>query len=171
MNAAMALKAGGLSWRLTRAEADRTFPARMLELLDRYHGQANGIFSCDEHYAGLDPSQGTELCTVVEAMFSLEQSIAILGDPVLGGSSKSPIMTAYRQRALACAAALAEAPRRPRDLKHCAPDAGQLLLSNVYGWFDRAERGVYVLTDAGQAALKRWPQQPIDLSVAAAPAE
>jgi hypothetical protein len=35
------------------------------------------------------------------------------------------------------------------------------LLHNVYGWFDRAERGIYLLTDAGRAALKRWPQQPI----------
>ena len=40
------------------------------------------------------------------------------------------------------------------------PDAAKILLHNVYGWFDRAERGVYVLTDAGHAALKRWPQQP-----------
>jgi hypothetical protein len=46
------------------------------------------------------------------------------------------------------------------------PDAGKILLHNVYGWFDRAERGVYVLTDAGHAALKRWPQQPLDWSAA-----
>ena len=39
----------------------------------------------------------------------------------------------------------------------------KILLHNVYGWFDRAERGIYVLTDAGHAALKRWPQQPLDL--------
>ena len=56
----------------------------MLEALDRYHGEPNGIFSADEHYAGLDPSQGTELCAVVEAMFSLENDISILGDPLLG---------------------------------------------------------------------------------------
>ncbi len=30
------------------------------------------------------------------------------GDPALGGSTRSPIMTAYRQQALACASALAE---------------------------------------------------------------
>jgi hypothetical protein len=81
------------------------------------------------------------------------------GDPVLGGSTRSPIMTAYRQQALACALALARGPRRVRDLKPEIPDAPKILLHNYYGWFDRAERGVYVLTDAGHAALMRWPEQ------------
>jgi len=38
------------------------------------------------------------------------------------------------------------------------PDAPKILLSNVYDWFVRVERGVYALTDRGQAALIRWPQ-------------
>ncbi len=83
------------------------------------------------------------------------------GDPALGGSTRAPIMTAYRQQALACASALSQGPRRVRDLKPEIPDAAKILLHNVYGWFDRAERGIYVLNDAGRAALKRWPQQPI----------
>ncbi|WP_027582346.1 DUF2161 family putative PD-(D/E)XK-type phosphodiesterase [Bradyrhizobium sp. Ai1a-2] len=84
------------------------------------------------------------------------------GDPVMGGSTRSPIMTAYRQQALACASALANGPRRVRELRVDIPDAGKILLHNVYGWFDRAERGIYLLTDAGRAALKRWPQPPVD---------
>jgi hypothetical protein len=86
------------------------------------------------------------------------------GDPVLGGSTRAPIMTAYRQQALACAAALSQGPRRVRDLRPDIPDAPKILLHNVYGWFDRAERGVYALTEAGHAALKRWPQQPREIS-------
>ena len=85
------------------------------------------------------------------------------GDPAMGGSTRAPIMTAYRQQALACACALARGPRRVRDLKPKIPDAPKILLHNVYGWFDRAERGVYVLTDAGRAALKRWPQPATEL--------
>ena len=80
------------------------------------------------------------------------------GDPVLGGNSKSPIMTAYRQEALTCAALVANGPCRPRDIKHEAPDAPKILLNNVYGWFVRVERGLYTLTDLGRAALIRWPQ-------------
>ena len=89
------------------------------------------------------------------------------GDPAMGGSTRAPIMTAYRQQALACASALQGGPRRVKDLRVDIPDAGKILLHNVYGWFDRAERGIYVLTDAGHAALKRWPQQPLDLNATA----
>jgi len=89
------------------------------------------------------------------------------GDPAMGGSTRAPIMTAYRQQALACAAALSAGPRKVRDLRVECPDAGKILLHNVYGWFDRAERGIYVLTDAGRAALKRWPQQPLDFAATA----
>ncbi len=67
-------------------------------------------------------------------------------------------MTAYRQQALACAAAMTEGPRRPRDLRPAAPKAAAILQDNVYGWFARTERGVYALTQAGLDALARWPQ-------------
>lgn len=80
------------------------------------------------------------------------------GDPVLGGSTRLPVMTAYRQQALGCAALLAKGPLRLRDVKAVVPEAGKILQSNVYGWFERLERGVYGLTDAGREALIRWPQ-------------
>jgi hypothetical protein len=86
------------------------------------------------------------------------------GDPALGGSTRAPIMTAYRQQALACASALSHGPRKVRDLKPAIPDAPKILLHNVYGWFDRVERGIYVLTESGRAALKRWPQQPPEIA-------
>ena len=67
-------------------------------------------------------------------------------------------MTAYRQQALTCAAALSVGPRRPRDVKATVPDAPKILLRNVYSWFVRVERGLYDLTDLGRAALIRWPK-------------
>ena len=84
------------------------------------------------------------------------------GDPHPGGGSGVAIMTAYRQRALACAHRMAEGPQRPRDLRPLAPDAGQILLGNVYGWFAPVSRGVYELTAAGRAALLRWPSAARD---------
>lgn len=79
------------------------------------------------------------------------------GDPHPGGGRGAPIMTAYRQRALLCACAMADGPKRPRELRLEVPDAGPMLLNNVYGWFAPVSRGVYSLTDAGRAALIRWP--------------
>jgi len=79
------------------------------------------------------------------------------GDPSPGGSTRQPVMTAYRQQALACAALLRAGPGRPLDLRAVAPEAGRILLDNVYGWFERTQRGVYRLTDVGEAALQRWP--------------
>jgi hypothetical protein len=80
------------------------------------------------------------------------------GDPAVGGGSRAPIMTAYRQQALACAAALADGPGRPRDLRTAVPDAPKILRGNVYGWFMRTDRGIYALTPVGREALLRWPQ-------------
>lgn len=45
------------------------------------HGLPMGIFSADEDLHGNSPVQGTELCAVVEAMYSLEEIIGITGDP------------------------------------------------------------------------------------------
>lgn len=84
VNNAMAVKAGVVWYRQSRDAADRDSAYRAMEMLDQYHGQVAGIFSGDEHYAGKNPSQGSELCSVVEYMFSLENLLAILGDPAFG---------------------------------------------------------------------------------------
>jgi hypothetical protein len=84
VNTAMGLKEPAVWYRHAGDPADRDGVFRMIETLDRHHGQASGVFTCDEHLAGLNPSQGTELCTVVEYQFSLEVATAILGDPRLG---------------------------------------------------------------------------------------
>jgi uncharacterized protein len=84
VNNAMALKAPALWWLLSGDPLDRAGADLMWERLDRYHGLPNGMFSGTEHYAGRDPSEGIELCAVVEAMFSLELNMAVLGDARLG---------------------------------------------------------------------------------------
>ena len=84
VNNTMALKAAAVWWEITHDPKDRAAAYQMLRELDQYHLQPEGVPSSDEHYAGRDPSQGTELCTVVEAMFSLETDISILGDPLFG---------------------------------------------------------------------------------------
>jgi len=82
VNTAMAAKVSALSWRLDQRPADRAFAVRMIEILDRYHGQVTGMFTGDECLSGRNPLQGTELCAVVEFMYSLEHLFAVFGDPV-----------------------------------------------------------------------------------------
>jgi len=84
VNNGQALKAAPVWSMVSNKDEDRRGLQQMLAALDKYHGLPNGMFSCDEHYAGRNPSQGSELCTVVETMFSLEQALAILGEATLG---------------------------------------------------------------------------------------
>jgi hypothetical protein len=84
VNNGQAVKTGPVWSQVSASPADRAAASTMISALNKYHGLPNGMFSCDEHLAGPNPSQGSELCTVVEYMFSLEQSLAITGDPALG---------------------------------------------------------------------------------------
>jgi len=84
VNNAMAIKSPALWWRLTENERDRHMVYEIMEKQDQYHGTVTGIFTGDECLAGKNPSQGTELCAVVEYMYSLEVLLTILGDPSFG---------------------------------------------------------------------------------------
>jgi glycosyl hydrolase family 127 (putative beta-L-arabinofuranosidase)/beta-L-arabinofuranosidase (glycosyl hydrolase family 127) len=83
VNNGQAVKTGPVWSQVSASAQDRDAVFQMIEQLNRYHGLPNGMFSCDEHLAGRDPSQGSELCTVVEYMFSLERSVAITGSVAL----------------------------------------------------------------------------------------
>jgi hypothetical protein len=81
------------------------------------------------------------------------------GDLNIGGRTRAPIVTAYRQDALRCARALAETgPLRLRELRALSgvEAAAPILQRNVYGWFARLARGTYGLTEAGAAALVQF---------------
>lgn len=80
VNVAMAVKEPALRWRYRGDPAERDAVYAALRNLDHYHGQATGMFSGDEWLAGREPSQGVELCAVVEFMFTLEQLIRLYGD-------------------------------------------------------------------------------------------
>jgi DUF1680 family protein len=83
VNNAMALKTSAVWSLVSHDESDRKAVYQALDVLDRYHGLPNGMFSGTEHYAGHDPSQGIELCAVVEALYSLQQVVAANGDTAL----------------------------------------------------------------------------------------
>ncbi|MFX0074410.1 MAG: beta-L-arabinofuranosidase domain-containing protein [Candidatus Hermodarchaeota archaeon] len=79
VNNAMGVKASTVWSRQSGSEYDKQTFLAAIQTLEKYHGQATGMFSGDEHLAGKNPSQGTELCAVVEYLFSLETILPIIG--------------------------------------------------------------------------------------------
>ncbi len=53
---------------------------RLYDILYKYNGTAVGIINGDECLAGVSPVAGTELCAVVEMMYSCEKLFAMTGD-------------------------------------------------------------------------------------------
>ncbi|KMW60042.1 hypothetical protein AIOL_000192 [Candidatus Rhodobacter oscarellae] len=82
-----------------------------------------------------------------------------IGDPNDGGATRHGLVTAYRQDAIRCATYLAEyGASRGAAVK---ADTGvsratTLMRDNHYGWFEKVEKGVYRLNEAGRAALADW---------------
>lgn len=80
VNNAMGIKTPGLWEVFTTGTVSADAVLEPIAVLDEFHGQANGMFSGDECLAGKVPSQGTELCAVVEYLFSLEQLLPYQAD-------------------------------------------------------------------------------------------
>ncbi|MEC0368939.1 beta-L-arabinofuranosidase domain-containing protein [Paenibacillus chibensis] len=84
VNVAMGIKTPGVLYEITGDSRHREAVQRGIRSLMTYHGQAHGLFSGDEWLSGTHPSQGVELCAVVEYMFTMEQLVRIFGDGAYG---------------------------------------------------------------------------------------
>ena len=83
VNNAMAIKYPGLWYQQSSDERFKKAVFSGIEKYDLNHGQSGGRFSGDEHLSGKSPAQGTELCAVVEYMFSLEELYEVFGTNTL----------------------------------------------------------------------------------------
>ncbi len=94
----------------------------------------------------------------------LSEFMRRVGDPNLGGTEKRKgIMTAYRQRSIAIGWFLREhGPTKASDVAQTLgePKARDILYRDVYGWFDRASRGVYMLSPRGKKEIPNWGGKP-----------
>ena len=80
VNNAMAIKYPGLWYQQSKDERFKNAVFEGIEKYDLNHGQVGGRFSGDEHLSGKSPDRGTELCSVVEYMFSMEELYSVFGD-------------------------------------------------------------------------------------------
>ncbi|CAL1715195.1 unnamed protein product [Somion occarium] len=81
VNMAEGLKALPSTFRFTHNQSDLDAASLGWDLLFKYHGRPSGIYAADEYLAGLEAVRGTELCLVVETMFSGSYLYQVIGDP------------------------------------------------------------------------------------------
>ena len=79
VNQGMMIKSRALFSRVSGEDANE-FAKRAIRILLRDHGMAAEHFTGDECLSGTSPIQGSELCSVAEAMYSYEWLAAITGD-------------------------------------------------------------------------------------------
>ncbi|MCC8431752.1 DUF2161 family putative PD-(D/E)XK-type phosphodiesterase [Reyranella aquatilis] len=122
------------------------------------------VVSQDKADVVLDPAPYVPRQNKRKAGRLLGEHARRVGDPNLGGQAmRAPLMTAYRQEALRCAELLAaKGPMKVAALRAAcdAPKAAQILQQDVYGWFERVERGVYAITPKGREGLERFDRKP-----------
>lgn len=81
------------------------------------------------------------------------------GDPNTGGSTRTKLMTAYKQDALRCLAHLHKnGPTKVSDLKKQTKveRSATILRSDYYGWFIKQSRGIYMITEIGVEAVSSF---------------
>jgi hypothetical protein len=123
------------------------------------------VVSGDKADVVLDPAPYTPRQNKRKAGRMLGEHARRVGDPNLGGQAmRAPLMTAYRQQALRCAELLAaNGPMKVAALRAAcdAPKAASILQADVYGWFERVERGVYAITPKGREGLQQFDRKPV----------
>jgi hypothetical protein len=89
----------------------------------------------------------------------LSEFVRRSGDHNVGGTTKRPRVTAYREDALACAGVLARQGAMKgaavRDATGVAK-ASAILRDDVYGWFAKVGRGTYDIAPNGRSALLQY---------------
>ena len=133
-------------WPPKAAEVRRLLRRVGLGLIVVSHDHADVVLDPEPYQPRRNPKRATRL---------LLEHRRRIGDPNTGGTNRRPVMTAYRQEAERCLAHLAAGPTPLRALREAGdvPKAPSILRDDVYGWFERVERGVYRLTPKGEAAL------------------
>ncbi|MDF2891510.1 MAG: hypothetical protein K0R80_1877 [Clostridia bacterium] len=83
-------------------------------------------------------------------------------DANVGGSTRTKLVTAYKENAIFVACCLDKyGPMSSKQIKELGTDKKQTdsaLRGNFYDWFDKVEKGIYIINDAGKAALKEHKQ-------------
>ncbi len=81
VNLGQGFKAPGVWWQFSHSEDDLAALKKAVETIRHTVGLPTGLWAGDEMLHWGHPSRGSELCTAVEMMYSLETLLRITGDP------------------------------------------------------------------------------------------
>ena len=136
-------------------EPKRSLPKDVLQLCKRL---GLGLLVVNKGWveAYLDPAPYQPRKAAARKGLLLKEFQRRVGDHNSGGSSKRPLVTAYRQDALRCvkflknrgASKVSEVVAQTKVER-----AAGILQRDPYGWFVREDRGVYFLSPKGEAAV------------------
>jgi hypothetical protein len=80
----------------------------------------------------------------------------------VGGSTGKKLLTAYRENAIYIACCLKQfGPLSPKQLRNLGTDSKKttsILSENHYGWFEKVDRGVYTINEAGCEGLNLYKE-------------
>lgn len=145
--------------------------------LNKFDGLASGMYAADEALHGNDPTQGVELCSVVEMMFTLENALSITGgvryadqlEKIAFNALPSQTTPDYMARQYFQQANQVMLTRHVRnfDVNHSGTDVCYGLLtgypcctSNMHqGWPKFTQNLFYATADKGVAALVYAPSE------------
>ncbi|MBD2753049.1 beta-L-arabinofuranosidase domain-containing protein [Spirosoma validum] len=143
----------------------------------KYNGMAHGLYGGDEALHGNNPTQGSELCSAVEMMFSLESILEITGDVAYADQLEKVAFNALptqvsddfmtRQYFQQANQVMATRHTRNFDVNHHGTDLCFGLLSgypcctsNMHqGWPKFVQNLWYATADKGIAALAYSPSE------------
>jgi len=110
----------------------------------------------------LDPTPYTPRKSKQRQNRMLKEFAHRVGDPNEGGSTKTKLVTSYKQDALRCLCHLNEnGPTKAADLAKATEvtRARAIMYDDHYGWFERTEKGIYAITPKGVEAVKEFADE------------
>lgn len=79
----------------------------------------------------------------------------------IGGSTRTKILTAYKENCIQIACYLEKfGPLSPKLLSNMGTGTktSSILTKNFYQWFERVKRGTYIISEKGKQELKEYPE-------------
>lgn len=109
-----------------------------------------------------DPGPYAPRRSTVKKNRLLKEFAKRVGDPNAGGSTRTGLITAYRQDALRCLAYLRTHGATKASIVAGATGvetARRIMADDHYGWFERVKTGIYDITPKGKTALRDYKHE------------